>query len=229
MKRWRIATPINDRWTNIVPPQDQEIYVRSNDYEAIGARIAQFNELLVELPPEQKREAILERVIAAREHLARYPASCAARIRREEAFADLYDLEREAFYTQREDVDATYRRLEDYVFAALSYDESKTCCWNSTDSAMYEIVMDYAQREVEAMGDACVAPTVFKAYNGGYDVWARHAEELGRGDQWVAWSEDESCPQRDAVEGVISSDFKITDYCSVETLSVMEDREREDR
>lgn len=220
IKRWRVATEINGRWTNIVPAQDREIYVRSNDYAAISARLAEFNELLVELPPEQKREAILERIIGARDHLARYPASCAARIRREEAFSDLYDLEREEFFNQQEEVDSTYRKLEDYVFAALSYEESKTCCWNSSDSAMYEIVMDYARREVEEMGEACVAPTIFKAYQGGYDLWARHATELGRADEWVAWSEDESCPQRDVSDDVTNTDFKVSSYCSLDLMSI---------
>ena len=57
-----------------------------------------------------------------------YPASCAARIRREEAFAELYELENDSFYNSRSEVDATYRKLEDYVLSALVYDQSKTCC-----------------------------------------------------------------------------------------------------
>ena len=58
IKRWRVATPIADRWTNIVPPQDQNVFIRSTDFEAIGARIETYENLIVELPPEQKREAI---------------------------------------------------------------------------------------------------------------------------------------------------------------------------
>ena len=215
IKRWRVATPIEDRWTNIVPPQDQGVFIRSTDFQAIGARIETYENLIVELPPEQKREAILERIIAARDHLSRYPASCAARLRREEAFVDLYTLEREVFFTDAQEVDATYRRLEDYVFSALSYEESKTCCWNKSTAAMYEIIMDYAEREVASAGDACVAPSVFKASQGGYELWANHAMSLGRDHEWAPWSEDEFCPQRDVRDDVINVDFKVTDYCSL--------------
>ena len=216
LKRWRVATAIEGRWTNMVPPQDQSVYIRSNNYEAIGKRIEEFEKFIQELPPEQKREAILERVIAAREHLALYPASCAARIRREDAFNDLYELDKSAFYNEQTEVDVTYRRLEDYVFSALAYDESKTCCWNSSTGAMYEIVMDYAQAEVDAAGEACIAPTVFGAIGGGYELWASHAERLGRADEWVAWSEDESCPQRDVSDDAVSLDFKVTPYCEAQ-------------
>jgi hypothetical protein len=215
IKRWRVATSVAGRWTNMVPPQDQGVFIRSTNFEAIGKRIETFNNLIVELPPEQKREAILERIIAARDHLSRYPASCAARLRREEAFVDLYNLEKEVFYTDASEVDSTYRRLEDYVFSALSYEESKTCCWNQSTDAMYEIIMDYAKAEVEAAGDACVAPTVFKATQGGYAIWADHAMSLGRDQEWAAWSEDENCSQRDTRDDVISADFEITEFCNL--------------
>ncbi len=216
IKRWRTPVLQSDRWTNIVPVEYQRNYVRSNDYARIGARVQSFDDLLVELPPERKREAILERVQSARMHLSMYPASCAARIRREEAFQDLYELERSEFYNDEADVDATYRRLEDYVLSALVYEESKTCCWNSTTNEMYQVIMDYAHKELESMGDACVAPTVFKATNGGYDLWRDFAIETGREGQWVAWSEDELCEQRATENDIIDITKNGTELCDLD-------------
>ena len=219
IKRWRIAKISSGRWTNSVPTTDRELYVSSNNFQAIGARVERFEELLVELTPELKREAILERVIAAREHLRRYPSSCAARIRREEAFTELYELEEKEFGSVILDVDQTYRKYEDYVLAPLSYDESKTCCWNSTDEAMYEIIMSFAQLELETQGEnACVAPTVFKAYEGDYQIWADHAKELGREGEWVSWSEDETCDQRQQLNDVIDPEWSTSKYCDVSAV-----------
>lgn len=214
LKRWRVATLQNGLWVNDVPATDKDVYINSRNYEELGGRIEKFEELLKELSPELKREGILERIIAAREHLRLYPASCAARVRREDAFKELYELESTEFYTEAAEVDGTYRRLEDYVFAPLSYDESKTCCWNSTTQDMYEIIMDYAQSKIDEAGDACVEPIVFKATDGGYDIWREHAANMGRAESWVSWSEDESCPQRDTNDDVISKDYEIAPLCS---------------
>jgi hypothetical protein len=215
IKRWRVATLQDGLWVNIVPPTDQDVFINSRNYEELSGRIEKFEQLLQELTPELRREGILERIIAAREHLKLYPASCAARVRREDAFKDLYELEYTEFYTEDTEVDATYRRLEDYVFAALSYEESKTCCWNSTTGDMYEIIMDYAQSKIDEAGDACVEPVVFKATDGGYDIWREHAANIGREELWVSWSEDESCPQRDVRDDVISKDYEIAPMCSL--------------
>ena len=219
IKRWRTPVLLNGYWTNVVPAQYQTDFIAANDSEAIADRVKEFDTLLVELPPERKREAILERIQAARMHLQMYPASCSARIRREEAFQDLYDLEYEAFYTQASVVDETYRKLEDYVLSALVYEESKTCCWNSTTYDMYNIIMTYANKEMESMGAACYSPTVFKATNGGYQLWSDFASEIGRADQWVAWSEDESCEQRDTNNDSIDPKFKVTEFCDLDPSS----------
>ena len=215
IKRWRTPVLLSGYWTNVVPSQYQGDFISANDSGAISNRIAEFEELLVELPPERKREAILERIQAARMHLSMYPASCSARIRREEAFQDLYDLEYEHFLTSETRVDETYRRLEDYVLSALVYEESKTCCWNSSTNDMYDIIMSYAHKEMESMGDACFAPTVFKASDGGYELWRNFATEIGRADQWVAWSEDESCQQRNTIDDVIDVKLSGTSYCEL--------------
>ncbi len=204
MKRWRVAQEVSGQWTNAVLLRDRDIFIAANDYNRIGDRVSQFAELLVEVTPERKREAILDRVLSAREHLRRYPASCSARDKREEAFGDLYALESENFGSERDEVDARYRRVEDYVFAPLSYSESKTCCWNSTTSEMYQVVMSYARLEIEAQGEACVSPSVFKSYEDGYKRWSIHAEGLGLSSEWREWSEDEPCAQRDASSDVVS-------------------------
>ncbi|MEE2644281.1 MAG: hypothetical protein VYD19_05060 [Myxococcota bacterium] len=216
MKRWRTAAPINGSWTNIVPKSDRDLFISSGDTDAIGERVKRFEELLEALSPERLREAIVGRIHDAREHLRRYPASCAARIRREEAFEELYTLEAENFYSSREEVDGTYRRLDDFVFAALVYEESKTCCWNQSTEAMYEIIMDYATKEqahAEA-DDLCVTPTVFRAIDGGYTLWATHAENLGRGAEWAAWSEDELCEQRAQTTDPLLKADEAAEFCA---------------
>lgn len=205
MKRWRTAQIMSDRWVNVVPTKDRNVYVRSNDFASIADRVNRFGEILTELTPELKREVILERLVAAREHLQRYPASCAARTRREEAFAELYTLEEENFGTSRDAVDERYRRLEDYVLAELTYDKSKTCCWNSTTNDMFDIIMSYAMKETYRDDEGmCMAPTVFKSYRDGYARWQSFAEEIGKGELWVQWSEDEACEQRDVAEDQLS-------------------------
>jgi hypothetical protein len=219
LKRWRTAVLQSDRWTNIVPNQYRQDFIRSNDYNKISSRVETFRNLIVELPPERKRESILERIQSARMHLSLYPASCAARIRREDAFKELYNLEATEFYTSREDVDETYRKLDDYVLSALVYEESKTCCWNSSTAEMYSIIMDYARKEQASMGDACYAPTVFKATNGGYEIWQEYAAEIGRSSQWVEWSEDELCAQRNTVDDVIDNKLAGTAYCELNTTA----------
>ncbi|MHC4836687.1 MAG: hypothetical protein ACYTF3_00655 [Planctomycetota bacterium] len=218
LKRWRIAAVVGGRWTNVVNPRDEAHFVDATDTDAIGARVEKFEELLTEPSPEARRAGILERVEAAREHLRRYPASCAARIRREEAFGDLYALEAEVTGADEATTESRYRDFEDFVFAALLYEESKTCCWNSTNVAMYEIIVDKALSEVEdhtAM--ECRPPSVFKATDGGYDLWKDHAVALGRGDEWVDWSEDEPCAQRDVTEDIIDAE-KGADFCEVGAL-----------
>ena len=75
---------------------------------------------------------------------------------------------------------------------------------------MYDIIMDLAATEVYADAEAmCRAPTVFKAYSDGYERWRRFAEESGRGELWVDWSEDETCEQRDVEEDMVSPTWDV--------------------
>jgi hypothetical protein len=199
VRRFRAAQVVDGRWTNVVLSSQRNDWLSDRDFAAIAARPARFEDLLGEVSPEQKREVLLRTIEDNREHLRRYPASCSARTRREEAFTELYALNSEHFGLSAADTDRQYRQLEDYVFAELLYEQSKTCCWNSTTVAMYEIVMDYNHRYVDDNGN-CREPVVFKAQNAsgndGYDLFRQHAVAMGRGAEWVTWSEDEPCSQR---------------------------------
>jgi hypothetical protein len=192
LKRWRAPVVLGGRWLNAVPVSDRGAYIADDDYTALEARPDRIDALLGNKTPEEQRDALLERIEIAREALRHTPASCANRTRREEAFDELYVLMAGSFGTARSDVDSTYRILEDYVFAELDYEQSKTCCWNATTPDMWGIIMDFADEEVDA--DTCVEPTVFKARNNGYDLWANYAADTGRAGQWKTWSADELPP-----------------------------------
>lgn len=202
LRRWRTPVAIEGRWTNVVPDADADSWINARDLDGVANRQNIFDEILREVPTSEKRAVILQKIEDARNHLRRYPASCAARERREDAFEELYELEDGEGLTRAE-VDADYRNLEDFVFGKLVYEDSKTCCWNSTTAAMYEIVMQKAMEDVEDhSAGQCKTPLVFKARDGDYDVFKTYAEQIGRGDEWVAWSEDEPCAQRDTDEDV---------------------------
>lgn len=220
LKRWRVATVRGGRWVNVVMQPYTPYFIPEGDFDRLGQRPEEFQTLLGEVPPEQKRDSLLRTIEDMRNHLRRYPASCSARIRREEAFKELYDLMETKFYKSKADVDAAYRLMEDYVFAELVYEGSKTCCWNSSTSAMYEIIMAYNQEQQDqaAQNGECVAPIVFKERDGDYLLFANYAASIGRGDEWVAWSEDEPCAQRDTLEGQ-EAEHLWTPWCSLPQAS----------
>ena len=217
IRRWRTAVRVDGRWRNIVGEADEAASLAPGDTAQIAARPDRFREILADVSPAERIEVALEQVEAARMHLRRYPASCAARTRREDAFARLYVVTEEVHGWDQARTDAEHRRLEDYVFAELEYEASRTCCWNRSTAAMFDIVMDHAraeQAEAEAAG-MCMAPTVFRAEgpgDAGYARWQSHAEALGRGGEWVAWSADETCPWQDVVEDT-PSERAVTGFC----------------
>ncbi len=211
IKRWRVTKNVNGYWTNTWMAGDEASWISDTDYEHIKARPSQFQTLLGEVPPEQMRDALVGMIEDARNHLRQYPASCSARERREEAFRELYALMQDKFYMSKSEVDRTYRAMDDYMFAELEYSKSKTCCWNSTTSAMYQIIKDYND---SLQGSACVEPTVFKASNGGYDLFKAYAQQTGRAAMWRDWSEDEPCAQRD-VQNDTEKAHEWTAWCSV--------------
>jgi hypothetical protein len=217
LKRWRTPVAKSGRWVNIVPAVDRAShYIGSTNYPAIGARPVKFKDLLGHLSPEEEREVIIERIEMQRDNLSQRPASCASRTRREDAFKELYELMTGHFGMTKEQVDKEYRTDVDYVFAELVYDEAKTCCWNSTTNDMYEIVISYNRSLIQqaANNEECPDLAVFKARNGDYALFRDHAESIGRGHQWVEWSEDETCPQRNTQTDA-EEDPEWTDFCDV--------------
>lgn len=208
LKRFRVAKPVNGNWVNTWMADDEASWVNDTDLETMRRRPQQFENLLGEVSPEQLRDTLLGIISSKRAHLQDFPASCSARIKREENFDKLYDLMESDFGMSKAEVDAQFRSFEDYVFAELVYEESKTCCWNSTNRGMYDTVMDL-NNEIQAEADAnmmCVQPTVFKNDNG-YDVFKDH-NPIG----WVDWSEDEPCSQRDVATDT-EEEFTGTEFC----------------
>jgi hypothetical protein len=200
LKRFRVAKNVGGKWTNTFMATDEASWINDTDHARMHQRPLEFEALLGEVEPDQLRDVLVGLIESKREHLRSFPASCSARIKREEAFADLYEVMGEHFGVMPAEVDAQFRTFEDYVFAELVYEQSKTCCWNSTTATMYETVMDLnATLQAEA-GEMCLPPTVFKATAGGYDVFRDH-EASG----WVEWSEDEACPQ-----GGVTDDTEAT-------------------
>ncbi len=132
------------------------------------------------------------------------------------AFRQLYDVESRLSQKSQSQVDAEQRKLEDYVFAPLDYSHSMTCCWDSSTSAMYDLIMQKAMAD-KAAADAqhvCMAPTVFAAQNGGYQLWADFASAQGRGAEWKAYHDDEDCTARN-VTADTEATSNATPYCSM--------------
>ncbi len=206
VKRFRVAKPVNGYYTNTWMNGDEAHWINSTAYAQIAARPARFNAILGQVSPEQQKTELLAQIAEARQHLAGYPASCSARERREDAFRDLYDVEERAFGRNRAQVDADYRDLEDFVFAELEYSQSKTCCWNSSTSAMHDLIIEQAKAD-EAAAEAnhtCIEPVVFRSQADGYKRWSDYAATTGKAAAWKAWSEDEPCAQRAVAQDLVA-------------------------
>ncbi len=219
VKRWRTAEQSGGVWSNVVPVSDTPIWIPADDTTALAARIDAFDLRFGEHTPEGRRDALLAEIAIAREALRTRPASCANRTRREDAFDELYVLQEDELGIDRATTDALYRDVDDYVFAELSYDESPSCCWNSTTPEMYAIIRDFADAELadaEATS-TCVEPTVFRMRDGGYDPFETFASQTGRAGDWVMWSADEACPQAGALDGVEIRE-PWSDWCEVAAL-----------
>jgi hypothetical protein len=205
IKRWRTAKSVDGKWTNVVSSASVGDWVSTRATAEIAARPERFELILSELAPQDKMEVLVSIIEAKREHLQHYPASCSARINREHVFKDLYETAADpAVGLTAEDVDRSYRKIDDYIFAELDYGVSKTCCWNSSTSAMYDIIVQYNMEHiVDATTGTCNEVTVFKNRDDsgdGYQLFADYAAEIGRGAEWVKWSEDEPCSQRGVKE-----------------------------
>ena len=213
IKRWRHPKVVDGQYYNVVSTRDRDVFIESSNHIAIAERVTIFEEILGELPPEEKRDVLLDMIENERLHLTKYPASCAARTRREKAFEELVLHQAEHFDMAREEVELKYRKLEDFVFAELDYNISRTCCWNSSNGAMYEAIMEYARATLEESTE-CIEPPVFKMVDGSYEPFETHA--TGMGVIWVPWSADESCPQADTVE--TDTELERTPYCAIPWL-----------
>ena len=215
LKRWRQPQVIDGFYYNMVPAGDRDYWIKDNDVDALAGRIETFEALLGQLSPEAKKAMLLETIEEKRLHLRNYPASCSARTAREEAFDALYALEAEEWGRSVTSVDRDYRILEDYVFAELVYEKSRTCCWNSTTPAMYEIIMEVNLGLVyDEETQTCNQPEVFMVKDGGYPVFQQYAEQIGKGDLWVPWTADETCPQA-GVENDTEQEHLWTPLCDI--------------
>ena len=222
IKRWRVPEVRDGRWRNVVPRADEGDFIPFWDQDQLKARPARFDEILAELTGELKVQILIQTIEEKRAHLRQYPASCSARIAREAAFDELYEVASTELATAtspgltRLEVDRLYRKMEDYVFVELAYDQSRTCCWNSTTHHMYDIIMDLHEgRTQDAEEGACVEPVPFKMVDGAYDEFRAHAQSLGVEEFWVPWSADESCPQETTVTTDTEAEHRWSSYCDV--------------
>jgi len=211
LKRFRVTKNVGGYWTNTWMTGDEAHWINSTDYTRIAARPARFANILGQVSPQQQRTELLSIIADARHHLSQYPASCTARERREHAFRELYDLGERELGLSKAEIDAEHRELEDYVLGELVYTQSKTCCWNSSTSAMYELVLAKARAE---QGGSCVTPTVFRSRSDGYRTWSDFAQSVGRSSEWRAWSEDEACTQRNVAQDT-EAPVSATPWCSL--------------
>jgi len=118
------------------------------------------------------------------------------------------------------ETDRRYRATEDYYFPELRYDQSPTCCWNSTTPQMYSIVDRY-NRSRESASAQCLAPVpLTKAH---YADFKAYAQRIGEGASWRDWSEDESCPQRAAADDTQAPQATVS-YCSIQAALDSEGR-----
>jgi hypothetical protein len=216
IRRWRTPIIRSGRWSNDVPGVDHPFYIEDTNLDAISARPLKFAQLLAEDTPEGARDAALATIDSARRSLHDHPASCSARTKREDAFKELYAVMKNSFQKDQAAVDKEYRQLEDYVYAELEYNASKTCCWNSTTTKMNDLILEFAEKEKETNDAAkvCKNPTVFKASGGGkYDTWKTYAATSGKSADWKDWSEDEPCAQKDAAEDKLGTRGDVKMVC----------------
>jgi hypothetical protein len=215
LKRFRVTKNVGGYWTNTWMNTDEAHWINSLDYPRIAARPARFESLLGQVSPQQMKTELLAQIADARHHLEQYPASCSARERREQAFRTLYGISYELNTTESA-LDNQYRTDADYVLGELEYTKSKTCCWNSSTSAMYDLVMKKAAAD-KASADArhvCESPVVFKSRTDGYTYWSDYAASIGRGAEWEEWSEDEACAQKNVASDT-EAEPDATPYCSL--------------
>jgi hypothetical protein len=213
LKRFRVAKVKSGKWFNTWMNADEASWINDTDYDHIGARIAQFAQLLGDPDPAVQRDQLLAVIAEKRTYLQDHPSSCAARSERETAFVSLYDVMQKNFSMDRKTVDAQYRTtIDDYIFQPLDYSKSRTCCWNHTTRPMYQVIAAYVA--AQAAG-GCVSPAVFKLTANSYDPFASFAVSSGHAAEWVPWSADEACQAAGATDDVVLPDPNMTPWCSL--------------
>jgi hypothetical protein len=227
LKRFRTAVARRGKWTNIVPTETSEAWINSTRHSLLSSRQDDYQRLLPRLPPRERIAALSAKIETDRSWLRQHPSSCSARTRRERFFDALYEAGSE-IGKSTEEMDREHRKLEDYVFAELSYDESKTCCWNSSTSAVYESVMHYnrclvgeqagpaCEQTEEAVGGQCSPVRVFMSRpDGASGFQAFKNLATANGYAWTKWRADESCSQAEDLEDLVR-ESSATEYCEIQ-------------
>ena len=215
LKRWRVAKVKGDRWINTWMNGDEASWIDNTDYARVSARPQQFDKILGEAPFPQKLQGLLDQIEDKRNHLRRFPASCSARERRELLFSDLVSLMGDHDNWSIEQTEAKYRNIEDYIYPALDYEKSKTCCWNSSTQAMAEIIVAYNKDQQK---DQCVAPTQFVRAAGAYSPFAAYAQKIGRGADWKTWSADEECVATSDTDKLLEDKQPSSQFCTLASV-----------
>ncbi len=213
LKRFRVAKNHGGKWFNTWMNADEASWVNDTNYDAIGARVAKFAALLGDPDPNVQRDQLVGVIAEKRTYLQDHPSSCAARTGRETAFAQLYTLMNDQFGMDRATVDAQYRTtIDDYIFAPLDYSKSRTCCWNHTNRAMYDLIVAY---EATRTTSGCVDPAVFMMKANTYNPFAAYAATTPQASSWATWSADEQCVQAGNADDVVLPDPGLTPWCSL--------------
>ncbi len=216
IRRFRTPVKAAGRWKSIVPASARSFYIPDTDVERIGERIKQFEQLLDLGTPEERKVAALATIESNRDYIKSAPSTCSKRKSREEAFQDLYRAFSDAGEYDRTKIDKEHRKLEDYVFAELDYDTSRTCCWNSTKPEHYETVMKWADAEMKKADTqgVCKAPPVFKATGTGDGYTSIRAYAQANNLPFPeAWTEDEPCKAKDITDDTVTQRGLDADYC----------------
>jgi hypothetical protein len=213
IRRWRVPAVFGGAWVNMVPGESASAWINSTDYAAIAARPAEFGRILDVPPATERRRDLVTALEEVRVRQLKTPASCSAREKREGLIRDLADLESEDRGWSRDQTERAYRKFADYVFPQLTYEASKTCCWNTTTQAMGEMAVAFNQKR-QNDAQACLPP-IPMMNDGGYAAFKAYAVSIGRGAEWRDWSEDEPCPQRAVARDTIDASVTMANYCDL--------------
>jgi hypothetical protein len=217
IRRFRTPVLSGGHWNNIVPQSATSVYIPDTDTAAIGARPKQFEQILSLGTPEQRKAAALANIASDRDYIRTAPSTCSKRTSREDAFQELYNAYSDLGEYDHAKIDKENRTLEDYVFAELDYDSSKTCCWNSTKREHFDTIMAWAQDVMAkaATNGTCIAPPVFDATGtgDGYEGVRTFAKAKNLPFP-AAWTEDEPCKAKAVAQDTVTPRAKDADFCA---------------